>query len=106
ALEDVREREEAEAGVGTGEWNRRTRGLDVRVQVVVCEHHALRLARRARRVDDRRQSVRAYGARTIAIARFARRIVEARAIRLEVGQSHVGAAAAVAEGDDVSERRP
>ena len=57
-LEDVRQRQKAEAGVIAGERNRRRACHDVRVDVVVGEHHPFRVAGRPRRVDDRREVVR------------------------------------------------
>ncbi len=57
ALEDVAEREKAERGVGGAHRHRRPRGLQVRVQVVLREHHALRIARRPRGVNQRDELV-------------------------------------------------
>ena len=80
-----------------GERNRARGRHDVRVDVVVRQHHALRVAGRARRVDERREIVRLHGQR--ARSRYAARrvvVVDGCALRLQLRQRHVGAGCGVA----------
>ena len=62
ALVGVAEREEAERTILLRHAEVGVHRLELRPEVRVGEHHALRIARRARRVDDRRDVVRARAA--------------------------------------------
>ena len=62
-LEDVREREHREHHVRLGEREVTGAVYEVRDEVRLREHHPFRLAGRPRSVDDRREVVRADGAR-------------------------------------------
>ena len=65
-LERVAQREERQRDVLLGQLQDVGAGLDVRGEVGVRQHHALGLARRAGRVDDRRELVGPHRARAVA----------------------------------------
>ena len=109
ALEDVRQRQEAEARCRRPRTESPSRdAIDVRVDVVVREHHALRLARRARRVDQRRESSGLHGDRARRGSAVAARVVVDRRRRVvsSAGERDDRRRRAESrEGDDVPQRR-
>ena len=102
-LEHVRQRQHREALVPHAHGDHPQGALHVGPQVVVGEHHALRVARRPRRIDEGSELIRLYGQRFDPELRVFRDGLSSQ--RLEVGEGH-GAIAARGrvEHDDVPQR--
>ena len=68
------------------------------------QHHALRIAGRSRRVDQRREIVGLHNLSSAAIRSEGLRSLRGGAAMFEVGHAHVRGRADVVEADDVNQR--